>query len=59
MAVTVTVRPLGLERDHKREGYLGAFKALVMCLEFSGQILNKPLLDSSNVLGDSRCSLSR
>lgn len=59
MAVTVTIRPLGLERDHKRQGLLGAFKALVMCLEFSGQIRNKLLLDGSNVLGDSRCSLSR
>lgn len=57
--LSLAVRPLGFERDHKSEGLLGAFKAPVMCLEFSGKILRNHLLGDSNVLGDCRCSLSR
>lgn len=58
-ALSLAVRPLGLERDHKREGLLGAFKALVMCLEFSGKIFINHLLGDCNVLRDCRCNLSR
>ena len=34
--LAVAVRAPGPERDHKKEGMMGAFKALVECLEFNG-----------------------
>lgn len=57
MAVAVTA--LGPERDHKRESLMGAFKALVKCLEFSGQIFTNHLLNACSVLGGCRHSLKR
>lgn len=49
--MAVAVKALGPERDHKRESLMGAFKAQVKCLEFSGQIFTNHLLNACSVLG--------
>lgn len=46
-------------RETTEEVLLGAFKTLVLCLEFSEQILTNHLLGDSGVLADNTCSLNR
>lgn len=55
--MAVAVKAVGPERDHKRESLMGAFKALVKCLEFRGQIFINHLLSARSVLGGFRQSL--
>lgn len=54
-------RALGPEKDPRRAGLAGAFKALVKCLKFSGQIFANHLpgcLGAAEVASGELCSLT-